>query len=688
MSCSPKTIRFYLLSFLAVIVAMGLVPFVSTAYLDLSSPLVPGLDTLPLPASRGLLFLATFLLVLAGLRFLRFPRGFLPASLAALLVGAQVFICCATLVAPDDSIRVPWSIDTPSFMFRIAQALHSFPWLEPYIPFWNAGLTDRVLVSTTAYRYAQVTAPLFALHPSAPHLLFFPSILAAFVFLVPWLHLWAFRAARLSWTTSLLGSILSIAPNSALCFYISVGGNVGFALSASMACPAMLFLFGLSDTSHPPSLLAAGGLVVTTAIMLSWFPLALPFAFMTALALWDLRHAFSPRHFCLLGGAAVLVVLLHIHPSLVFLHDLVNVAYRLKVGGIGPGDSAYAFTTSQAMARALVPGTHPLLLVLGLAGILFSPGTRLRRWILVVALPLFLIGLLGPVVSPRLCLLRLLIVVVLLFLPEAACWGEHLLEQAFAADTTSRPWQRAFLGAALLFPLLLGIAATPKLLTNPPPSGIQPPQKRTPHNTIAAIRPFARWIRAHVPADHRLLFCGSVNFKFAHAHVAYLPLLAKREMLALDYYGFPPSLLPDDFPPSEIKHDPARLHDYLLRHGVSHVVAIHKLDKAIFHGQPDLYRSVAKFELPNGIRARVYEVVDAASIFQLNSGHVEATFNRLDVHLDRPNEEAVLAYNWSERFSCPEPAELLPEPQPDGETFIRIRPHGLADLTLRYHPRF
>ena len=65
---------FYLLSFLAVIVAMGLVPFVSTAYLDLSSTLVPGLDTLPLPASRGLLFLARISTFDLDLNFFRGGR--------------------------------------------------------------------------------------------------------------------------------------------------------------------------------------------------------------------------------------------------------------------------------------------------------------------------------------------------------------------------------------------------------------------------------------------------------------------------------------------------------------------------------------------------------------------------------------------------------------------------------------
>ena len=76
------------------------------------------------------------------------------------------------------------------------------------------------------------------------------------------------------------------------------------------------------------------------------------------------------------------------------------------------------------------------------------------------------------------------------------------------------------------------------------------------------IADFSAWVGENVPENGRLLFAGRTSHAYGRGHVAYLPLLAGREMLACDYYEFPPGLAETDSPPRSAHRAPGGAQDH------------------------------------------------------------------------------------------------------------------------------
>jgi hypothetical protein len=283
---------------------------------------------------------------------------------------------------------------------------------------------------------------------------------------------------------------------------------------------------------------------------------------------------------------------------------------------------------------------HPLLLFLGLAGLFALTARSVRRWFAPSLLGFAFLAGWGPQLKPQLELGRMAIPLMFLAIAPAAIAGARLLR---AADRRLAPAR-----AALVALLVLGAWNVVSLYRNQGAAyyRVMPP----------AIRDFADRLRQEVPPDGRVMFAGATVHHFGHGHVAYLPVLAEREMMAVDYYHFPTTYVFYEYPPPAFLHSREAVLEFIRLYNVTHVVTFHDRWKSFFRDLDGQARELDGFE---PVHASVFALQRESSRFLQGRGQVAAGFSALEVRLDDPAAEAVLCYNWHDHLSAPAPVVFL-----------------------------
>jgi hypothetical protein len=340
------------------------------------------------------------------------------------------------------------------------------------------------------------------------------------------------------------------------------------------------------------------------------------------------------------------------------------------------GLAARLRTNFLSQTSGLLMNVNPLVLVAGAAGVWVMPWKWLRRWVAGVLLFLVLLFSVAPVCLPNMQLERMAIMAAGLLVLPAAAWLRVALDNRSPRLLVARA-----VILALLVCSLTNLARVYKSRTPATYTGIRP-----------SIRELTAWVREQVPADGRLLFAGSVVHAYGRGHIAYLPLLAGREIMACDYYGFPAGMVESGYPPETFRRRPGGMERFMRLHGVTHAITFRDNYIEHFRNHPEDYEEVAVFRDPLEQRHNVYTVFkvrDSGGRFREGAGSVQAGFNRLTVTLDDPGvPRAVIAYNWDERLSVAPPAQIEPVEVEPGVVFIGIRPNGEKTINIRYRSRF
>lgn len=614
------------------------------------------------------------LTVIAAVPFLFIhSRRWITVFLGILFIGAEL-LCAHSLLDLTDGWAV-YSDDHPSFLFRLQEFWHAFPWRENYVPHWNAGVVNSVLTSSGVPGYAILTAPL-KLFFHAPHEYHTYGLILVHAFLAPWLTLWAFRACGAGWRGAWTGALLFLCASRSFFLWTFHFGTVGAGVSWAATPAAFLFLYAVAERrrSSPHILL---GLVVSMTLLCTWPQMWLCAALLALAALSSWHRWIRSRQLFLSLILCALAVTLLLAPSIISAFgakDLIQYTTAQPVHM--PLTAAALWTQFLRHTSDLVLKTHPLALVLGLAGVWTLSQRALRRWFAIVALGIVALYTIGTLRAPNLQLHRVVIPLGFLAIVPASL---HIADLWRERRPLLLPLQ-----AATLALLVLGAFNTAALYRGKGVASFRP--------LPPFIQDLSAWISDNVPEGSRLLFAGRAIHTYGRGHVAYLPVLADREMIACDYYEFPPGTYEADCPPRAARSQPGGLHAYLVRHGVSHVITCRPNYLEYFSGRPDEYTPEPEFETnPKWGSFRVYRVHDAHGIFLEGSGRVSADFNRLTVTFDgdTPPERAVLAYHWHERLVPDAPAEIAPVPTgtPGEDPFLEIRPNGAHTVTLRFHPR-
>lgn len=561
--------------------------------------------------------------------------------------------------------------DHPSFMFRIREFTQTYPHMAVFNPWWNAGVVNAVGASSGVEAVALPLFPLWRAFP--PHLVYTPLIGLLFIFVNPLMTMVGLRAARASWTAALTGAILSLGVSRAVFVWGLHFGTVGAIFSMSFLPPFAMLLyraFVLRRTDAPTLI----GLLATAFILMQWPPCVIPVAALLFGCLLNIQRI-SLRVVMRLALVALVLAILLI-PNIAGLlasRDL----FHFVADNSAASPSATPLPPIRDWLRAIpallvhrLPETHPIVTIMGLGGLAALPHRRLRRLLAPATIGLLMLAAWAPIAAPRLQLERMALPALML----AAIPAALLAGKAFNSTSPRLGGLRALLATLLL---LGGVTV----------AAIYKGEGYAPYTTLPPeVEAFANTVRREVPPDGRLLFYGATVHSFGGGHVAYLPVLTGREMMACDYYHFPPKMVEYDYPPLPWRRTAEGIADFMRLHGATHMATTMRrradfiresglFDEIAFmpDGQPDATFGIALFALKDAVSGRVLE----------GEATVDASFGHLRV-TPGTTREAVIRYVWNPLLTANGTADITPAEVAPGVTFIRVAFHGSEPAVIRY----
>ncbi len=593
------------------------------------------------------------------------PRRWLPYALAALLVVTMAR-CFHALY-----LNSGWTLltrdDHPSFIFRIWKVGEVYPRLRSYVPYWNGGEIHAYAIDSGTIGPALLMYPFikwFTLEK-----VYTPAIGVLFIVVVPLLGIWAARIAGARRSGQIAAGFLALLTTPYYYLWLMQYGTVGANFAAAFVMPFGACLYRI--TYHHDRSWRLGLSTVISAIFLTTWPPGLLMAGIITLGfLVNIRHWTWPKwRFLILCGVAALIVQARQLFTLVEA-DVWQVIAPLETpqGGTTAVATHWKalWTDGYHWLQAHFRQAHPMILLLGLCGGLVIRYRRLRAFYGPILIGLMLLTALGSGVMPILQLERMIIPLWFAAVVPAAILTGRLL------DARGAHW--AFLRAALLAMILLIGDNAVRMWDN---ESLARYQGMTPD-----IEAMVDHIREQVPPDARLLFAGHTAHSYGGGHVAFLPYLTGREMMACDYYHFDPAQVEYNYPPRAWRRNPERTREFLRLYNVALVASRRESWINFFRARPDQYEETATFR--DGCIV-FFRVRDAEPSFLLEgAGRTESHFNRIRVWLDEESERVVLSYNWHPDLRVDPPAELFPVDAGPGVRLIGIRPGGLRELTLRY----
>ncbi len=620
---------------------------------------------------RGLVRFVFWTALLTPLFVLRLHRLWLAVFI--LLVVTQ-WSCVASLLDFTGG-RALYRTDHPSFLFRLWQFSEAFPQLVSYVPHWNGGVVDTAPLTSGTAGPGLLLWPLW--QARLPHAVYTPALLALFVVLVPWMAVWAVRAAGGDRLAAGVGGVLALGLSQSFFLWTLHFGTIGAGLASAMALPVAAFAFRATWLRRREPWLAAG-LILSGFLLLLW-PAAGVVAVVMAVALPWLgpRLTSAPWRTWVFLGVCGFILFLGFFP---FLHAILT-AGRDVVDFVSKNHSAAAprqggwmtlVTRGADSLFGYAREAHPLVLFLGLLGAAVSPRRGIRRWFLPVLLGLMAVVVWTRAYTPESQLWRMAIPMMFIAVAPAALHFSRLVR---IPDPRLAP-----LRAGLCVLLALGAHDIARDYDNRGPAPIEA--------MPAELDAFTHWVRVNVPKGGRLLFFGSCGRTFGGGYAAYLPALTGREMMARDYYNFPPGFGPAQYPPEAARANDRRLRAFLDAYNVTHAATHLDDERAFLEQRPDLFQPVGSM-LQYGRTVHCYRVQRTPTPLHGASGRVEAGFNRLDVRLDAPADEVVLPYNWVEGLRAAPPVQLVPSERPGGIRLIGVHTGGRQEFTItyRYQPR-
>ena len=594
--------------------------------------------------------------------------------LALLLVTLQAASFAALVF--HTGFRAIYRDDHPSFLFRIKEFVETYPSMVVFNPWWNAGVVNAVGASSGVGSLALPFFPfwkMFPVHACYTAVLGFVLIVA-----VPLLTLLSLRAIRASRSAALAGAILSLCVSRAFFVWGLHFGTVGAVCSMStlpMFALLLYRIFILRRTDLP----SLGGLLVASFLLAQWPPCLIMAGFLLVGCLLNVRR-FRLRVFIRLACvlAALLLLLAPNIMGLLASRDL----FRFVAGGSAADTSAGGLPPAREWLQAILamlskrlPETHPVITFLGIGGLAVLPHRRLRRFFAPAVIGMLLLAAWGPLAVPRLQLDRMALPAIMLAIVPAAI----LVGQAF--DSVSP--RLCAVRSGLFALLLLGGMTVAALYGG---EGYAPYKSMPP-----VINSFAEAVRREVPSDGRLLFYGSTVHSFGGGHVAYLPILTGREMMACDYYHFPPKMVEYDYPPRPWRKTSKGIADFMRLYGATHLATTNRR-RADFIRQSGLFTEI--FFMPDGKPDTSYGItlfaLKGATGGRIHSGDAtlgaevpDVSFNHLRVYrgVDR---ETILRYNWNPYLTAGDDAVLEPVEVAPGVNFIRVRFTGNDAAVIRY----
>lgn len=579
----------------------------------------------------------------------------------AILIAAQV-LCCSRLLQLTGGSAI-YRTDHPSFMFRLWEFTRNFPDLVTYMPHWNGGVEHYVSVISGTSAPGLVLWPLYRFF--AVHDVYTVGWAILFLFLVPWSVAGAVRALGGDRTAACVGGILGLGVSQHYFLWGLHFGTIGAVFTSAMAIPVAALTFRITWLGRREKRVMTA-LILSGFLLLLWPPGGIVVAAVGVAQFVNFRRLDKVKIATLTACGIVILVLWS--PWLrVILGPGMDVVNHVSEGSKGSGLAmSWDIVISGAENLAAhIQEMNPLIIVFGFLGACVAGGRGLRCWFIPIFVVLAIVTGWAEKVRPQSQLSRMSIPLAFVAVAPASILIGRLLRVT--------DMRFAVVRAALVSLLVLSGYNISKICANRGPAKYVIMNQET--------KDLVAWIRNNTPDNSRVLFAGKCVHGYGGGNVAYLAVLTGREMMAVDYYGFPPEQVLYEYPPREFRKPVDRTQEFYDAYAVSHLVTYHDNWKSHMRSLPDLFEERATFG-----RATIFERRNPTRKILRGNGIVSATFNRIDVSLDEPEELIVLAYNWLDGLKSEAPVEIEPFAYADGITLIGVRPKGQNQFSISYNP--
>lgn len=560
--------------------------------------------------------------------------------------------------------EVLYKTDHPSFLFRLWEFTRGFPALGGYNPLWNAGVEHFTGVSSGVQGIGLIFFPLLRWLPV--HEVYNWVVLLLFLVLTPLLCGWSARLMGGGMAAISVAGLLSLGVSQQFFLWMWHFGTEGAAFSAVMVVPVLAISYRVA-VLHRMSVPLFIGIWVSAFLMVMWSPLCLVMGLGLILAYIGMHGRWTQSSFLFLTGAAALCLISWLPWLRILLFPARGVLeYVSKTSPSSPPVNEMLLESGKHLITALLDA-HPLLLFFGVGGLL-TLKPSLRFWYLPVAGMLAVFCGWGSVNYPlsqfdRLCIPLMFV----LLIPASLC---------IARIFQTGPGRQPFLKAGMVMLLLLGGRTVLKTYANEGPA---------PAQTLDPVIPeIVEWIQSEVPANGRLMFCGAALHSFGGGKIAYLPILAEREMMADDYFGFPVHTIEYNYPPKFYRKQPDRFDSFIHAYNITHVITSHDSFRAYFASRPERFQFATQFTF-RGAELSAYRVIRDFPLLG-RKVKVDAELNRIDITFPENIREVLLSYNWREGLVCEtRGAEISPFDYDENIRLIKVISGNAGKVRIRYH---
>lgn len=589
------------------------------------------------------------------------------------LIVAQIF--CIKAAWNVTILRMAQGIDHPAFLFRIREFFTVFPALGSYNPWWNAGTEHFIGVTSGSHSFAFLMAPFLILFPIEYAHSF--AILFWMIVGFPWLTVITFKRAGMRHIASIMGGIAMFAFTRSEFLFFWQSGNLGGMVTAMLA-PSITALGYRIVVQRKGNILDIILIIICAWLSCIWTPGVFTCIGLLIGAIWNYRR-FNKKTFrqCILIATITLLLL---SPWLwtTFFPARGIVDYVTT----GTNNSLYLMIKIGIRHTwTRLQEWHPFILGLGTLCFISSLSKGIRRWILPTFLLLLAITTsIGFIKNSQLD--RVIIQLAGLMIFPAAITGGRLVAFVDKTNKLSTKLPSMILLSIMLSTLIIGTRIAKAHYANS--AGF----KLWPANPC--VYEFSNWINKTVPQNGRIAFAGVTDCKFEWAKPTYLPILANREMMSDDYYGYPVGLTERNYPPKRYRKTLEAYLKFTDAHNITHWVVTDSRNKAFFDANTNAftlidYRMLQSTHIYTYKRIRTKPLSDC----YLGEAKVHAQENKITIKFNenqRP-EDVVIRYNWrSGLYSKTKGAAIEPYKIDDGIIFIKVIPNNANEVIIGYRP--
>lgn len=552
--------------------------------------------------------------------------------------------------------------DHPSFMFRFWAFARSFPSPSYYNPFWNAGNIETASISSGLQTLGVWFWPFW--RTMEVHEIYTRLTGFALTFIIPLLAMIALRLAGGGWIAAGVAALLALAPGRFFFIWTLHYGTIPSGFSAAFALPLCGSLIHILQRDKP-SPWSVIFMAISLAGLASWPPGAL-MATPIALATMLTGGAWSKGKLVRLGLGAILAIAL-LMPGLLGIWLHVDIGGFVSAEGHASRDWMAGLQKGFGRLASLFSSSHVLIVFPGILGAFFLPRESSRSVVAISLAGLIVMTGWGLTFKPILQLNRAAVPLLFVAIIPAAIWLEDLLQKS------GRAWVP--LKAATLSLLVMGAHSASRIYAN---------QWEAPYKTMNDdVAGMVLWIQENAPEESRVMFAGPTVHAYAGGHVAYLPVMTGRSMMACDYYHFSPKKVEYEYPPKNFRGSDDAIFNFLDLYNVGAILTYHEYWKDFFRKYPERFEETGVFgEARKRVGFKVLRPVPGW--FISGSGEVQQEINALHVRVDNPNEPCVLRFSWVNGFKSDQPVKLQPYDTGGGAHLIWIDPRGHPSFTLRW----